>query len=113
MCNLHKVAAYHCQTIIFTEVNKTSDKTKHTAIEKYFHGNVSENIIGACQQLVNGDEGFANLFNNYKDDKGNHRVLKATCCGAEALSIYVAGRDFTAQTLTSFSNGKAFLGRTI
>ena len=71
------------------------------------------NIIGACQQLVNGDEGFSNLYNNYKDDKGNHRVLKATCCGADASSIYVAGKDFTAQTLTTFGNGKAFFGLTI
>jgi hypothetical protein len=71
------------------------------------------NIIGACQQLVNGDEGFSNLYNNYKDDKGNHRVLKATCCGADASSIYVAGKDFTAQTLTTFGNGKAFSRRTI
>jgi hypothetical protein len=45
--NLRKVAAYHCQMIIFNVVNKTSDKTKHTSIEKYFHGNVNENIIGA------------------------------------------------------------------
>ncbi len=99
--------------IIFTVVNKTSDKTKHASIEKYFHGNVSKNIIGACQQLVNGTEGFSNLYNNYKDDEGNHRVLKATCCGADALCVYVAGKDFTAQTLTTFGNGKAFFGRTI
>ena len=63
--------------------------------------------------FVNGNEGYSNLYNNYEDDEGNHRVLKATCCGADALSIYVAGRDFTAQTLTSFGNGKAFSGRTI
>ena len=111
--NLHKVAAYHCQTIVFTVVNKTSDKTKHACTEKYFHRNVSENIIGACQQLVNGNEGFSNLYNNYKDDKGNHRVLKATCCGADASSIYVTGKDVTAQTLTTFGNEKAFSGHTI
>ena len=111
--NLHKVAAYHCQTIVFTVINKTSDKAKHAWIEKYFHGNVSENIIGACQQLVNGNEGFSNLYNNYEDDKGNHRVLKATCCGADASSIYVTGKDVTAQTLTTFGNEKAFSGHTI
>ena len=71
------------------------------------------NIIGACQQLVNGDEGFSNLYNNYKDDKGNHGVLKATCCGAGASSIYVAGKDFTAQMLRTFRNGQAFSRCTI
>ena len=74
---------------------------------------MSENIIGACQQLVNGDAGLSNLYNNYEDDERNHRVLKATCCGADASSIYVAGTDFTAQTLTTFKNGKAFSERTI
>ncbi len=49
--NLHKVAAYHCQMIVFTIVNKTSDKTKHILIEKYFHGNIRENIIGTCQHF--------------------------------------------------------------
>ncbi len=74
---------------------------------------MSENIIGACQQLVNGDAGLSNLYNNYEDDERNHRVLKATCCGADASSIYVAGKDFIAQTLTTFGNGKAFSGRRI
>ena len=110
--NMCKVAAYHCQMIIFTVVNKTSDKTKHASFEKYFQ-NISENIIGACQQLVNGNEGFLNLYNNYEDDKRNHHVLKATCCGADAPSIYVAEKDFTAKTLTTFRNGNAFSGRTI
>ncbi len=32
--NIRNVAAYHSQTIIFTMVNKTSEKAKHTAIEE-------------------------------------------------------------------------------
>ena len=47
--NLQKLAAYHCQTIIFTTVDKTSEKAKHAAIEEAFYGNVSKNLIGACQ----------------------------------------------------------------
>jgi len=39
--NLRKLAAYHCQTIIFTTVDKTSEKAKHAAIEEAFYGNVS------------------------------------------------------------------------
>ena len=62
--NLRKVAAYHCQTINFTMVDKTSEKAKHTAIDEVFYGNASKNVIGACQQLVNGDHAFANLYNN-------------------------------------------------
>jgi len=34
--NLRKVATYHCQRIIFTIVDKTSDKAKHAAIEEAF-----------------------------------------------------------------------------
>ena len=53
LSNLRMVAAYDCQTIIFTVLNKTSDKTKHASIEKYFHGNVSEKhhwrLPTACQ----------------------------------------------------------------
>ena len=61
LCNLQKLAAYHCQNIIFTMVDKTSEKAKHTAIEEAFYGNVTKNIIGACQQLVDGDRAFSIL----------------------------------------------------
>jgi hypothetical protein len=111
--NLRKVAAYHCQTIIFTMVDKTSEKAKHAAIEEVFYGNVSKNVIGACQQLVNGDHAFANLYNNYEGEDGNERVLKSSCCGQDTTSNYVAGRDFTTEMLQTFSNGKPFQGRAI
>jgi len=61
--NLQKLAVHHCQTIIFTTVDKTSEKAKHAAIEEALYGNVSKNIIGACQQLVNGDHAFSILYN--------------------------------------------------
>jgi hypothetical protein len=111
--NLRKVAVYHCQTIIFTMVDKTSEKAKHTAIDEVFYGNVSKNVIGACQQLVNGDHAFANLYNNYEGEDGNERVLKSSCCGQDTTSNYVAGRDFTTEMLQTFSNGKPFQGRAI
>jgi hypothetical protein len=50
--NLRKVATYHSQTIIFTMVDKTSEKAKHTAIEEVFYGNVDKNVIGACSSLL-------------------------------------------------------------
>ncbi len=53
--NLRKVAAYHCQSIIFTTVTKSSEKVKDSAIEEAFYGDVGKIILGACQQLVNGD----------------------------------------------------------
>jgi hypothetical protein len=71
LCNLRKVAAYHCQTIFFTTVDKSSEKAKHKAIEEAFYGNASKNVISACQQLVNGNHAFAILYNNYKGDNGN------------------------------------------
>ena len=111
--NLRKLAAYHCQTIVFTTVDKTSEKAKHAAIEEAFYGNVSKNIIGACQQLVDGDHAFALLYNTNEGDDGNVLCLKSSCCGEDTSSFYVAGRDFTAKCLETFSNGKPFQGRAI
>jgi hypothetical protein len=111
--NLQKLAAYHCQTIIFTTVDKTSEKAKHAAIEEAFYGNVSKNIIGACQQLVDGDHAFSVLYNTNEGDDGNIQCLKSSCCGEDTSSYYVAGRDFTAKSLETFSNGKPFQGRAI
>ena len=91
-------------------MNKTSAKAKHTAIEEALYGNVSKNVIGACQQLVDGNHTFANLHNNYEVDNGNERVLKSSCCGYDTTSNYVAGRDFTTAMLLTFSNGKSFQG---
>jgi hypothetical protein len=111
--NLRKLAAYHCQTIIFTTVDKTSEKAKHAAIEEAFYGNVSKNIIGACEQLVNGDHAFSVLYNKQEGDDGNVLCLKSSCCGEDTSSNYVAGRDFTAKMLESMGSGKAFQGRAI
>jgi hypothetical protein len=108
--NLCKVAAYHSQTINFTMVDKTSEKAKHTAIEEVFYDNVCKNVIGACQQLVNGVHAFANLYNSYKGDNGVELSLKSSCCGHDTTSNYVAGRDFTATMFQNFSNGKPFQG---
>jgi hypothetical protein len=47
LCHLCKVAMYHCQEIIFTLVNKMTDKKKYTAIEEVFYGAVGKNIIGS------------------------------------------------------------------
>ncbi len=74
--NLRKIVAYHSQTIIFTMVDKTSEKVKHTAIEEVFYGNVSKNVIGACQPLVDGDHAFANLYNSYEGEDGVECSLK-------------------------------------
>jgi hypothetical protein len=89
-------------------VDKTSEKAKHTAIEDVFYGNVDKNVIGACQQLVDGNHAFANLYNSYEGDGGVERYLKSSCCGHDTTSSYVAGRDFTATMLQYFSNGKPF-----
>ena len=111
--NLRKVAAYHSQTIIFIMVDKTSEKAKHTATKEVFYDNVDKNVIGACQQLVDGNHTFANLYNSYEDDNGVGRCLKSSCCGQDTTSNYVTGRDFTATMLQYFSNGKPFQGQAI
>jgi hypothetical protein len=94
-------------------VDKTSEKAKHAAIEEAFYGNVSKNIIGACQQLVDGNHAFSILYNKNEGDDGKVLCLKSSCCGEDTSSYYVAGRDFTAKMLETFSNGKAFQGGAI
>ncbi len=94
-------------------MDKSSEKGKLKAIEEAFYGDASKNIIGACQQLVDGDQAFVNLHNNYKGDDGNERVLKSSCCGQDTTSNYVAGRDLKASMLLTFVNGKPFQGHTI
>ena len=91
----------------------TSDKAKHAAIEEAFYGNDCKNVICACQQLVNGNHAFANLYNIYEGEDGNELVLKSSCCGQDTTSNYVAGRYFTTEMLLTFSNGKPFQGRSI
>ncbi len=113
LLNLRKLAEYHCQTIIFTTVDKTSEKAKHAAIEEAFYGNVSKNIIGACQQLVDGNHAFSILYNKNEGHDGNVLCLKSLCCGEDTSSYYVAGRNFTAKMLETFCNGKPFHGRAI
>ena len=108
--NLRKVAAYHSQTVMFTMVEKTSEKAKHTVIEEVFYGNVDKNVIGACQQLVDGNHAFGNLYNSYEGYNGVKHCLKSSCCGQDTTSNFVAGRDFTATMLQNFSNGKPFQG---
>jgi hypothetical protein len=108
--NLHKVAAYHCQSIIFTTVNKCLEKVKHTAIEEAFNGDVGKNILGACHQLINRDGPFFHLYNTHESDDRIKLVLKCSCCGNDTSSNYVAGQDITVQLLQTFVNGKNFQG---
>jgi len=54
----------------------TSEKAKHAAIEEALYGNVSKNIIGACQQLVDGNHAFSILYNKNEADDGNVLCLK-------------------------------------
>jgi hypothetical protein len=56
--NLRKVAAYNCQTIIFTMVDKTSEKSKHTGIVEVFYGNVSKNVICANKSALSNRKLF-------------------------------------------------------
>jgi len=80
-------------------VDKTSEKAKHAAIEEVFYGNLSKNITGACQHLVDGDHAFSILYNKNEGDDGNVLCLKSSCCGEDSSCYNVAGRDFTAKML--------------
>ena len=76
-------------------MDKTSEKAKHAAIVEAFYGKVSKNLIGVCQQLVDGNHAFSILYNKNEGEDGNVLCLKSSCCGEDTSSYYVAGRDFT------------------
>jgi hypothetical protein len=88
-------------------------RKQNTQLSKRHFTATCKYIIGACQQLVDGDHAFSILYNKNKGDDGNVLCLKSSCCGEDTSSSYVAGRDFTAKMLETFSNGKPFQGCTI
>ena len=48
---LHKVAAYHCQTIVFTVVNKTSDKASHVQLRSIFMATLVRTLLVRANSL--------------------------------------------------------------
>ena len=79
-------------------------------IEEQFYGNPQKRIKGACEMLLEGAGPFAALYNVNKGEFDRELVLKASCCGKDTASSYVAGVHFTVEDLHTFSVNKKVKG---
>ena len=113
--NLRKLAAFHCYVFMFEAYEKKKMADKWKIMEESFYGDPRKKIKGAIHQLLDGDNAFAALYDDpVVNEKGIvERALKASCCGADTARHYVAGTHFTATMLSTFSDGKFFIGRSL
>ena len=81
-------------------------------VSEQYYGNAAKEIKGVCEQIVDGDHAFALLYETVVGDEGSERRLKTICSGG-TLPMYIAGVDFTVETFSKYSNGKAYAGKTI
>ena len=95
------------------EKKKMAEKWK--IVEEAFYGDPRKKIKGAIHQLIDGDNAFAALYDDpFVNEKGIvERALKASCCGADTASHYVAGIHFTAEMIYTFADNKVFIGRSL
>mgnify|MGYP006193950619 CR=1 FL=1 len=71
-----------------------------------FYGDPEKRIKGVCDQLIDGDNAFAFLYNKHEGVNGVERTLKAMCCGNSTSTNYVAGVHFTAKMIGTKSHKK-------
>jgi len=111
--SLRKLAAFHCYVFMFEAYKKKKMADKWKIMEESFYGDPRKKIKGAIHQLLDGDNAFAALYDKtVVNEKGIvERALKASCCGADTARHYVAGTHFTAKMLSTFADGKFFIGR--
>ena len=75
-------------------------------MEERFYGDPEKIIKGVCDQLIDGDNVFAFLYNKHDGVNGVERMLKAMCCGNSTSTNYVAGVHFTAKMIGTKSHKK-------
>ncbi len=75
-----------------------------------YYGDAAKGIKGVCEQIVDGDLAFALLYETVDGDDGSERHLKTICSGG-TLPMYIAGVDFTVETISKYSNGKEYAGK--
>ena len=107
---LRHVAAFYSQVYIFTKVEKTKANLCFALIEEHFYGNPQKCIKGACEMLLEGEGPFAALYNIIEGDFDRELVLKASCCGKDTSSSYVAGVHFSVHDLYTFGVDKVSCG---
>ena len=100
------MAAFHCQAFVFLECEKTNQKGTYALMEERFYGDPEKRIKGVCDQLIDGDNAFAFLYNKHEGVNGVERTLKEMCCGNSTSTNYVAGVHFTAKMIGTKSHKK-------
>ena len=80
-------------------------------IEEHFYGNPQKRTKRACEMLVEGEGPFAALYNITEGEFDQELVLKASCCGKDTSSSYVAGVHFSVDDLQTFGVNKKMKGR--
>ena len=106
LAELRRLAAFHCQSFVFLECEKTNRKGTYALMEERFYGDPEKRIKGVCDQLIDGDNAFAFLYNKHDGVNGVERTLKAMCCGNSTSTNYVAGVHFTAKMIGTKSHKK-------
>jgi hypothetical protein len=106
LAELRRVAAFHCQSFVFLECEKTNRKGTYALMEERFYGDPEKRIKGVCDQLIDGDNAFAFLYNKHEGVNGVERTLKEMCCGNSTSTNYVAGVHFTAKMIGTKSHKK-------
>jgi hypothetical protein len=118
---LRRAAAFYAQTFVFTEYERTSSDNREVLISEQFFGTPSNTTAGLCDdgaikgtltQLVCGDGAFARLYDE-GDVVGDKKelILRQLVCGNERASRYVAGVDFTMESISIFSDVRQVTGR--
>jgi hypothetical protein len=88
-------------------MQKNHHEAMYALMDERFYGDPEKRIKGACNQLVDGDNCIAFLYNVGEGESGPKRTLKSFCCwGSDTLSMFVAGVHFTAKMIGTKSNKK-------
>ncbi len=107
---LRRVAAFYSQVYIFTKVEKAKANHRFALIEEHFYGNPLKRIKGACKMLLEGEGPFRAFFNIIEGEYDQELVLKASCCGKDTASSYIAGVHFSVEDLHTFGVNKKLKG---
>ena len=106
LAELRRLAAFHCQSFVFLECEKTNRKGTYALMEERFYGDPEKRIKGVCDQLIDGDNAFAFLYNKHEGVNCVEQTLKAMCCGNSTSTNFVAGVHFTAKMIGTKSHKK-------
>ena len=95
---------FHYQAYVFLQCDKTKKAITHGLIYEQFHGDDEKRIVGACQQLVDGHNAFAFLYNVSEGESGPEYTFKSFFCGNDTSTNYVAGVHVTVEMIATKCN---------